>query len=393
MHAKIVQDTKVTGCYSIFAKTYVIISACREKQLYVQEVQTTSVQKGACGVCKRRTTKHMAEYRSTGRELRKSPKGLIVGLFLIALTAAGAFYAGNVLNNMVSLEPDDSDEAEISVPDMSEMSEESSRIEYGSVRISKDRIRRGPLMLVNDSFPTEDAEEGIVSVFEQKNEYLTVRDMEVRLLDETMDALNRMAEGFHTATGHADLLVRDGYITKDAQKRLYEADLQMTGGSSSALYAMPGCSEFESGYTFELSLFVNGAFEDFTDEGDYAWILQHCAEYGFVQRYPEGKSEYTHVTDRPWVFRYVGTPHAWYMYKNKLCLEEYTEMLEMHPFESEHALISDQLGREYEVYYVSVDPDDPEPDTVVPMPIDCQYSYTGNNKHGFYVTVNLETAT
>lgn len=39
MHAKIVQDTKVTGCYSIFAKTYVIISACREKQLYLQEVQ------------------------------------------------------------------------------------------------------------------------------------------------------------------------------------------------------------------------------------------------------------------------------------------------------------------------------------------------------------------
>jgi D-alanyl-D-alanine carboxypeptidase len=112
-----------------------------------------------------------------------------------------------------------------------------------------------------------------------------------------------------------------------------------------------------------------------------------------VKRYPEGKSEYTHVTDRPWVFRYVGTPHAWYMYKNKLCLEEYTELLEMHPFESEHAVISDQLGREYEVYYVSVDPDDPEPDTVVPMPIDCQYSYTGNNKHGFYVTVNLESAT
>ena len=334
----------------------------------------------------------MAEYRSTGRELRKSPRGLAAGLFLIALTASGALFASSVLNNMVSLEPDDSEEVEILVPDMPEESEESSQIEYGSVRISKERIRRGPLMIISDSFPTEDAEDGLVAVFEQKNEYLTVRDMQVCLMDEAMDALNRMAADFHAATGHADLLVREGYITKETQKQLYEADLQLTGGSSSALYAMPGCSEFESGYTFELSLFVNGAFEDFTDEGDYAWVLQHCAEYGFVQRYPEGKSAYTHVSDRPWVFRYVGTPHAWYMYKNKYCLEEYTELLEMHPFEGEHAVITDQLGRSFEVYYVSVDPDDPEPEAVIPMPIDCQYTYTGNNKHGFYVTVNLESA-
>lgn len=336
-----------------------------------------------------RTKIDMAEYRSTGRELRKSPKGILIGLILIALTAGGAFYARKVLNNLYSLEAND-EEQDIEVPDVSSETDSEPTIEYGRVLISKQRIRRGPLMLINDSFPTVDAEDGLVSVFEQKNEYLTVRDMQVYLMDEAMDALNQLAADFYAETGHADLLVREGYVTIESQKQLYEADLRQSGGSSSNV-PMPGCNEFETGYTFELSLFVNGAFQDFTGEGDYAWILEHCAEYGFVQRYPEGKSDSTHVSDRPWVFRYVGKPHAWFMYKNKYSLEEYIELLELHPFDGEHALISDQYGKQYEVYYVSVDPDDPEPDAVIPMPIGYQYTYCGNNKHGFYVTIDLDT--
>lgn len=347
--------------------------------------------KGVCGRCGGCAKTDMAEYRSTGRELRKSPRGLIPGLMLIALAAGGAFFGSKVLNNMVSLEPDDSEEIEIEVPDMPDESQMEDARDYGEATVPKERIRRGPLMIVNSDFPTEDAEEGLVSVFEQKNEYLTTRDMQVYLMDEAMDALNRLAADFHDATGHADLLIKEGYVTKEQQKRLYEADLQRTGASSSDLYDMPGCNEFESGYTFELSLFVNGTFQDFTGEGDYEWVLQHCAEYGFIQRYPEDKADVTHVSEKPWVFRYVGIPHAWYMYKNKFCLEEYTELLELHPFESEHAIINDQLGREYEVYYVSVDPDDPAPEAVVPMPIGYPYEYSGNNKHGFYVTVQLES--
>ncbi len=333
----------------------------------------------------------MAEYRSTGRELRKSPRGLVSGIFLMVFVIGSAFFGSKVLNNMVSLEADNSEEVEIEVPEVTDEVESGNEIDYGSVSVSKQRIRRGPLMIVNDDFPTEDAETGIVSVFEQINEYLTVRDMQVYLMDEAMDALNRLAEGFYEATGHSDLLIREGYVTKETQKKLYEADLQRTGGNSSDLYAMPGCSEFESGYTFELSLYTDGVFQDFTGEGDYEWILRNCAEYGFIQRYPEGKSEFTHVSDRPWVFRYVGTPHAWYMYKNKYCLEEYTDLLELHPYESEHAIINDQFGKEYEVYYISVDPEDPEPEAVLPLPIGYQYTCTGNNKHGFYVTVDLES--
>lgn len=331
----------------------------------------------------------MAEYRSTGRELRKSPSGVFAGLFLLALSIGGCLFVSKVLNNMVSLEPNVSEEVDLEIPDVSSADDSVNRIEYGSVSVSRDRVRRGPLMMINDNFPTKDAETGIVSVFEQKNEYLTTRDLQVYLMDEAMEALNHLAADYYEATGHSDLLIREGYVTEESQKQLYEADLRATGGTSDV--PLPGFNEFESGYTFELSLFVNGTFQDFTGEGDSEWILRHCAEYGFIQRYPEDKTDYTHVYDQPSVFRYVGKPHAWYMYKNKYCLEEYTELLELHPYQGEHAIITDELGNEFEVYYVSVDPDSSDSEAIVPMPIGYQYTCTGNNKHGFYVTVDLQS--
>lgn len=339
---------------------------------------------------KQKGYKIMAEYRSTGRELRKSPGNLLAGVLLAVIVVGSAFGISRVLNGMESLLPEQTEEIELEVPEVSEESSEADPMAgYNPVIFERTKIHRGPLVLVNSDYPIEDAEEGIVSVFEQRNEFLAVRDMEVYLLDEPMLALNRMAKDFNEATGHSDLLVREGYITKDAQKRLYESDLQRTGGRTSELYAIPGCSEFESGYAFELALLVDGMFMDFTGEGDYEWILKHCAEYGFVQRYPEGKSEYTHVDDKPWVFRYVGMPHSWYMYKNNLCLEEYVEMLELHPFDGEHCKIYDSLHCAYDIYYVSVDPLSDEPEVDVPLPFDHGYSVSGNNKHGFFVTVSL----
>ena len=59
----------------------------------------------------------MAQYRSSGKELRKSPKGVIAAMILIVLLAAGAFGIRMVLNGMESLVPEPVSEAEISVPD------------------------------------------------------------------------------------------------------------------------------------------------------------------------------------------------------------------------------------------------------------------------------------
>jgi len=53
------------------------------------------------------------------------------------------------------------------------------------------------------------------------------------------------------------------------------------------------------------------------------WLAAHCADYGFVLRFPQEKRDITHVMGESWHFRYVGVEAAKYMTENNLCLEEF----------------------------------------------------------------------
>ena len=52
----------------------------------------------------------------------------------------------------------------------------------------------------------------------------------------------------------------------------------------------------------------------------------HCAEYGFILRFPDGKEDITGIMYEPWHFRYVGEDAAKYIMENKLCLEEFVAL-------------------------------------------------------------------
>ena len=53
------------------------------------------------------------------------------------------------------------------------------------------------------------------------------------------------------------------------------------------------------------------------------WLAAHCADYGFILRFPADKRDITHVMSESWHFRYVGEEAAKYMTENNLCLEEF----------------------------------------------------------------------
>ena len=55
----------------------------------------------------------------------------------------------------------------------------------------------------------------------------------------------------------------------------------------------------------------------------YTWLLENCADYGFVPRYPEGKEYFYGVACPHAHFRYVGEEAAHYMMEHDLCLEEF----------------------------------------------------------------------
>ena len=57
------------------------------------------------------------------------------------------------------------------------------------------------------------------------------------------------------------------------------------------------------------------------------WLTEHCAEYGFILRYPALKESVTGWNE-PYHFRYVGTTAAEYIMERGLCLEEFIELYE-----------------------------------------------------------------
>ena len=58
-----------------------------------------------------------------------------------------------------------------------------------------------------------------------------------------------------------------------------------------------------------------------------AKIAELAPQYGFVLRYPDGKSDITGVDFENWHYRYVGVENAPYMQKHNLVLEEYIALL------------------------------------------------------------------
>ena len=72
---------------------------------------------------------------------------------------------------------------------------------------------------------------------------------------------------------------------------------------------------------------------NFTDENGearfstpvLAWMTEHCAEYGFILRYPEGREAYTGRAAEPGHYRYVGQVAAEYIMRKGITLEEFKD--------------------------------------------------------------------
>lgn len=88
--------------------------------------------------------------------------------------------------------------------------------------------------------------------------------------------------------------------------------------------AIPGTSEHHLGLALDL---VSSEYRRL-DEGQertkgFQWLKEHCSEYGFILRYPNGKTQITGIIYEPWHFRYVGKKTAKEIARLGLTLEEY----------------------------------------------------------------------
>ena len=106
----------------------------------------------------------------------------------------------------------------------------------------------------------------------------------------------------------------------------------------------PGCSEHQSGLSADiLESRSQNMVPEIGGSGLMLWLEQHCAEYGFVIRYPDGKTDITSIEYEPWHLRYVGQEAARYMMDNDLCLEEFLALYQEQEPAGEQSL-ADQFG-------------------------------------------------
>ncbi len=115
------------------------------------------------------------------------------------------------------------------------------------------------------------------------------------------------------------LYLNSGYRTYSYQKEIYDEYVYYYGFNYAEAYAArPGHSEHQTG----LAIDVTNSSGWFTGSVQAQWLHANCMKYGFILRYPEGKSAYTGYNPEAWHIRYVGPAIAAKISNSGLCLEE-----------------------------------------------------------------------
>lgn len=131
------------------------------------------------------------------------------------------------------------------------------------------------------------------------------------------------------------IIALSAYRDYDYQMELFENKvqrLQQEKGYSvgkareeaKTVVAYPGTSEHQLGLALDLVDARHVKLDESQENtAAYKWLYEHCAEYGFIVRYPNGKTDITGIIYEPWHFRYVGVEAATYIMEHNITLEEY----------------------------------------------------------------------
>lgn len=148
------------------------------------------------------------------------------------------------------------------------------------------------------------------------------------------DALTKMLFDCREA-GHFPVIC-SAYRTQEYQQELFDKKIQRivaTGVSradapaiAARSVAVPGTSEHQLGLAVDLiDYFYTNLDEGQERTGTQKWLMEHCADYGFILRYPNGSSEITGIIYEPWHYRYVGKTVAREITDAGITFEEYLQ--------------------------------------------------------------------
>lgn len=128
------------------------------------------------------------------------------------------------------------------------------------------------------------------------------------------------------------------YRTQEKQERLFNDKVNRLIGEgysqeaaqteAATTVAIPGTSEHQLGLAVDI-VDTNYQKLDSAQESTEVqqWLMENSWKYGFILRYPSGKSDITGIIYEPWHYRYVGKEAAKEIYEQGICLEEYLNSL------------------------------------------------------------------
>ncbi len=138
-------------------------------------------------------------------------------------------------------------------------------------------------------------------------------------IDATCQAqFNKLASA--AAQQGLNIYFSSGFRSYDYQAQIYNNYVARDGQAVADTYsARPGYSEHQTG----LAIDVNQIDDSFIGTPEAIWLENHCHEFGFILRYPQGKQSITGYQYESWHIRYVGTDLSYAIHNSGLTLEEY----------------------------------------------------------------------
>ncbi len=248
--------------------------------------------------------------------------------------------------------------------------------------LTDEEVHTGDLILVNSEhaydFDANESTIDLVNIRDTQSFYYQVSHTDIMLANRIMSSLDDMISDCDEAMGTSYTGVSSAYRSKEYQQNVWD-EIEETYGDdyTKSHVAVPGYSEHHTGLSLDMGIFYEDGSEDSFSESENAqWMKENSWQYGFVRRYAEDKVDITGIGNEAWHFRYVGVPHAYYMYKNNLCLEEYLEYLEDNT-STENPLNVQVDDQSWNIWYTS--------DKEIEKP-EGDYTISGNNTDGYIIT-------
>lgn len=174
------------------------------------------------------------------------------------------------------------------------------------------------LVIVNKYYTLSETyiPENLVSI---SNQYAYANN---KITEEANNAYVQMWKSAKEA-GH-QLIVNSSYRDYKDQEDVYES-IKLYKGDKEAdkVAARPGYSEHQTGLAIDVFEINNQLTGTFKDSPAYTWLKENAHNYGYIERYPEGKEYLTGYSFESWHWRYVGIDAAKIIFEEDITYDEY----------------------------------------------------------------------